>query len=274
MFQVESDLHLEFRLKKDPRSTRSASGIPKLEKFLPRKAGVEYLLLAGDICPVKHYRSLWTEFLQYCSVTFPQTLIVAGNHEYYGGSRDWVDAELRSLVSAHGNVHFLQRAVYTDDRVTVAGCTLWSRTDRPVPMNDYETIVKDGPSGSTITHLDTLAWHTEDRQWLEGVLSASTATVDIVLTHHLPSYRAVAPRYSGDPCNIAFATDLDHLCALVPYWVCGHTHTPRDLTVNTCRVIINPRGYPGETQYRPKTFGAGTVGRHPTSPMLLVGNPR
>ena len=36
--------------------------------------------------------------------------------------------------------------------------------------------------------------------------------------------------------------DNEHLVL----WTHGHVHDPWDYTVNRCRVVCNPRGYPGE----------------------------
>lgn len=259
IFQIESDLHLEFRITKRKFS---------LHKYLIRKKDARFLILAGDTCPVKLYEDTWQTLLQYCSLTFEQTFFVTGNHEYYDSSRDYVDKKLRELSSLHGNVHFLQRDVYrfADNGPILLGCTLWSQTIRPIPrMADYSCIYKDNMTTTTptkreyITHEETLQWHLEDQRWLEETLSVfsqqtlltSVSPDIIVITHHLPSRDLIAARYIGDADNIAFASDLDHLCQMAKVWVCGHTHVPKITYIKGCYVVINPRGYPGETTYRP-----------------------
>lgn len=62
--QIYSDIHLEFY-----------NTFPKINK----KA--KYLILAGDIGRIcdKNYK----EFIDYCSKTWEQTIVILGNHEFY-----------------------------------------------------------------------------------------------------------------------------------------------------------------------------------------------
>lgn len=48
----------------------------------------------------------------------------------------------------------------------------------------------------------------------------------VVVTHHLPSGRSVAPRFAASVLNPAFASDLDHLIEEhePALWIHGHTH--------------------------------------------------
>ena len=68
------------------------------------------------------------------------------------------------------------------------------------------------------------------------------------MTHHLPHWRSIHPKYEGIRSNPSFASDLDHLVRLpVTLWVHGHTHESLDYVSNGTRVVCNPRGYlPGE----------------------------
>jgi hypothetical protein len=66
----------------------------------------------------------------------------------------------------------------------------------------------------------------------------------VVITHHLPSWRSVAPSFMRALSNPAFASDLDHLFEGVDLWIHGHAHTSHDYLAAGCRVVCNPRGYP------------------------------
>jgi Icc-related predicted phosphoesterase len=65
----------------------------------------------------------------------------------------------------------------------------------------------------------------------------------MVITHHGPHPKSVHPRYSGDPLNAAFVSDLTPLVEQADLWIHGHVHDSFDYTVGKCRVVANPRGY-------------------------------
>lgn len=67
----------------------------------------------------------------------------------------------------------------------------------------------------------------------------------MVVTHHAPSLRSVAPEYRTDPVSSAFASDLEDLVTSsgASLWIHGHTHFVVDYRLGKTRVISNPRGY-------------------------------
>ena len=72
----------------------------------------------------------------------------------------------------------------------------------------------------------------------------------IVITHHLPHVKSIAPQYAGNSLNRFFyARGMDqHVeSGLAKLWIHGHTHEPCDYVApGGTRVVCNPRGYPGE----------------------------
>ena len=90
--------------------------------------------------------------------------------------------------------------------------------------------------------------------WLERTVQEG----DVVVTHHLPSRRSVAPQFAGDPLNAFFLCDMERLIlARQPlWWIHGHTHHPFDYQLGQTRVVANPRGYPSEARpdYVPVTL--------------------
>jgi hypothetical protein len=67
----------------------------------------------------------------------------------------------------------------------------------------------------------------------------------VVVTHHLPSFESVAPKYQDSKLSACFASKLDHLMSgeKVQLWIHGHTHDNFDYELNGTRVLCNPRGY-------------------------------
>ena len=68
---------------------------------------------------------------------------------------------------------------------------------------------------------------------------------DVVVTHHLPSERSVAPWFEGDPLNRFFLCGVDDLIQRVApaLWVHGHTHASVYTHVGCTRIVCNPLAY-------------------------------
>jgi Icc-related predicted phosphoesterase len=73
---------------------------------------------------------------------------------------------------------------------------------------------------------------------------------DVVVTHHLPSFRSVPPQFQNSSLNAFFVHDVEN--SIRQYspslWIHGHTHTNFDYTIGKTRVVANPRGYPEENR--------------------------
>jgi hypothetical protein len=103
-------------------------------------------------------------------------------------------------------------------------------------MNDFTAI------------LGFTEWVYDVNQRAQRFLRAIVQPGDIVLTHHLPAQKSVAPQFRGSPLNSFF------LCAQEPLmlvgkpaiWCHGHTHASADYRLGETRVVCNPFGYPGE----------------------------
>jgi predicted phosphodiesterase len=226
---VLSDLHLEI----DPH-------------FVPPVRDAEVTLLVGDIH--KGARAVAWARAQFAG----RVLLVAGNHEFYGGH---LTHTLRDMIDASDDrVRVLERDAVVIDGVRFLGATGWTdfaaRGDRVaaqrealLSMNDYRRI-RTG-DWRRIRPLDAQAISKLTRAWLREKLAEPFAGPTVVLTHHAPSLRCL----SGvpTPLDAAYANDWDDLLRPpVALWVHGHTHDPRDHVVGGVRVVCNPRGYPGE----------------------------
>lgn len=68
----------------------------------------------------------------------------------------------------------------------------------------------------------------------------------VVVTHHCPSLKCIAPEYKGSAVNSSFVSDLDWFIEKHPsikLWACGHVHNRFIFNVGQCLVVANPRGY-------------------------------
>lgn len=244
---VLSDLHVEFQAFEPPPVLHSA----------------DLVVLAGDI-------HNGVEALHWARRNFPRQRIVqvAGNHEFFGACWQVLLAEMRKTAQALG-IHLLENDEVVIDGVQFLGATLWTDFElfaaagRPLQMGaeaakammqrrmiDY-SVIRWRKSGRgvraaerTLAPDDTVRIHRASRRWLADRLAQSFPGTRVVVTHHLPSWRSVAPSFLRAASNAAFASDLDDLFEPVSLWVHGHTHHSFDYRAGTTRVVANPRGYP------------------------------
>lgn len=214
--QYASDLHLEFA---ENKSFIEHGGLEPVGDVLVLAGDVSYL---GD-------RKMWKRpFWDWCAEHFRETVVVPGNHEFYGGfdiGRTMADFEL----VARPNVRYLNnRSVVLGD-TELFFTTLWTKID-PMRlwtvqqgMNDYR-YGKLNVRRFCANDVDEL--HRQCMDWLSGALAASTAEHKVVVTHHCPTVRKEFNNYPGGALNSAFQVDLDAFIETsgVDYWIYGHTH--------------------------------------------------
>jgi predicted phosphohydrolase len=210
------------------------------------------VVLAGDI-------DHGTRGLEWARACFPHQPIVyvAGNHEYYGEAMPKLTDELRERSLSLG-ISFLENDAVELADCRFLGCTLWSDLQLfgPEPwvidavldtMIDYRAI-RVSPQFRRLRPADTIAAHRQSVKWLQQFVG-QPAQRTIVVTHHAPSARSIAPRYAEDPVSAAYASHLDTLVAELgaALWIHGHTHHCVDYPIGSTRILSNQRGYRDET---------------------------
>ena len=236
--RVLSDLHLEF------------SG------WRPPPCDEDVVVLAGDIAEGRAGIAWARKYFRDRPIVY-----VPGNHEYYGRDFDELREGLRESGRTH-DVHVLDGDEVIVDGVRFLGATLW--TDFEISGSDLKSVeaaMRRCQKGMTDFHVirrwggalrpeDTREIHQAQRDWLQRALAGCTsfgegfAGPTVVVTHHAPCARSIAPRFAGDPLNPAFACDVTDLMGpAVQLWIHGHTHNSSDYIERGTRVISNPRGY-------------------------------
>lgn len=230
--QILSDLHLEF-------------GYSCSLKF----DQADLIILAGDT-------HIGTKGIEWVKKYIPtkDVIYLLGNHEYYKGSYPKTLHKIQE-VALGSNIHVLENSYIDINDFRFHGCTLWtdfSIFGSPVEygmlcqerMNDYKRIKKD-PSYSKIRSIDVYHIHQKSMRWLERSLQESTATKNIVITHHAPSLLSVPEQYQNDALTAAYASNLESFILehQPMYWIHGHIHTPIQYNIGNTQIVCNPHGY-------------------------------
>lgn len=248
--QITSDLHIEMYKN------------PQLRQFV-KQTSAKVLFILGDLgIP---YLPSYEKFVKECSDSYEKTFIVAGNHEYYQYKNTipitFYDTNnlITSIIDKYENVYFLNNNDHVlNDKYVLLGTTLWSH----IPPEKFKIVKKGMNDFKQIYFFDEKTGYNEqindkfineinkqNVSWLTNKLHEYKDKKIITLTHHLPSYKMISPKYINHDCTCCFANNLDDLITgQMKYWFSGHTHDNVDLMINGCRCIVNPCGYPAENK--------------------------
>lgn len=230
--RILSDLHLEFSWQQQHSFVRSLDN-----------ENVDVLILAGDICVYNNMIDAMTMLCQQFANS--DVIWVHGNHEFYGSNRQAIVARTQQALTQNKNLHWLDCGSITIKGQRFVGAPMWFRND--VANARYEPLMND-------FHVieGFRSWVYDENLRALNLFYGSVDENDIVITHHLPSPRSIAPRFRSGGLNCFFMCDVDNFIRQrgPKLWIHGHTHDSLDYhiqhngnTVNTTRVICNPRGY-------------------------------
>jgi predicted phosphodiesterase len=228
--RIYSDIHLEYA------------------PFAPPENDADVVVLAGDIAN-------GAAGIEWAKEAFrTPVLYLAGNHEYYEGEFESVQAAMRA--ASGGPVELLDCTQTVIGGARFLGCTLWTdytlapESERATVIGDARKLNPDyqkirfGPRA--FAPEDSIAMCVRQRAWLAAELARPFSGKTVVITHFAPHSRSIAPAFANHRANPAFVLDLGYVMGKAALWIHGHTHTFFDYHVQGTRVICNPRGYPGE----------------------------
>ena len=229
---ILSDLHIEF------------------VEFAPPQTESDVVVLAGDI-------GVGLSGLNWASAYFKNTPVVyvPGNHEYYHHDLTLInDLKASAPDNFHvlnneeviiGGVRFLCSVLWTDFALFGEADRFFSMQKARQTMPDFSVIQSNG---NVFTPEESIRLHEESRVWLTERLEEPFDGKTVVVTHHAPSSKSVAPRFGSDLLTPAFASHLETLmdASQPTLWIHGHMHDSFDYEIYETRVICNPRGYPEE----------------------------
>ena len=168
-----------------------------------------------------------------------------------------VEEWLRGECGKFPNVRFLQKEFVSlpEENCVVVGCTLWTEVgylaakEAQQQMNDYRLIWAGGANPVSVADLNAI--HADHLGWLQGMLQqirvgAPGARI-VVLSHHLPTHRMIAPKFAGNPLNCCFTSStLERLVVKPSAWIFGHSHIRDWKVLDGVLCAINTHGYAGE----------------------------
>jgi predicted phosphodiesterase len=95
---------------------------------------------------------------------------------------------------------------------------------------------------------DAINMHLDSVKFIDSKLDEDFAGKTVIITHHAPSLKSVAPKYKASFLKTYFASNLSYLLGRSDIWIHGHTHVKSDYQIGKTRVICNPRGRPDNEQ--------------------------
>ena len=150
--------------------------------------------------------------------------------------------EIRPNVFSHYN------GIVQFDDTDIIMSTLWSR----IPLeNAYytEQVVSDFRrilyEGELMTFAKFNAEHKRCLTFIKDAVARSKATNKIVVTHYVPSFRMLHPKFQGSKANGAFTVELEDYIvdSNIDYWIYGHSHTNIDAKIGKTQCLSNQLGY-------------------------------
>jgi len=129
------------------------------------------------------------------------------------------------------------------DDIRYIGSTLWSKIyDPKYLVNDKVHIEEFNVHHNNMMYEDNKAYL--KKALLQCKQDGKKA---VVITHHMPSFTLIDPKYKASLYSQCFASDCDDLIMdPVACWIFGHTHAVTNETIHGIPCIANPIGYPGE----------------------------
>ena len=231
-----SDLHLDFHLDGGEEFIRTLD-IPDCDLFV----------IAGDLSQADHWR--WKQNVKEICNKTKQVLYVLGNHCYYSSTITEVDCLAHKLPEEVPNLIVASRAkVLTNKDIECLGemsllaGTMWFQ-DFP-DQDQYKQYLSDF---TYISDIEPEIYRRNTR--FDILLHGIKDEPSIVVSHHMPSYCSVNPKYRASAIN-RFFVGAEFFDAIkdskIKCWIAGHGHDQVSYEIGNTKIVANPLGYPNE----------------------------
>ncbi len=245
--QYASDLHLEF--------AENASYL----KHHPLEVTGDILVLAGDIGYLGDDNYGKHPFWSWASENYRQVIVCMGNHEFYK-YYDIASLEDGYCLEIRPNVHSYYNSIVHIEDTDIVISTLWGC----IPLEEAyytENVISDFRrilyKGELLTSAE---FNNECRKCVDFIrksVADSKARHKIVVTHHVPSFRMLHPKFAGSKANGAFTVELEDYIkdSGIEYWIYGHSHYNIDVQIGGTQCVCNQLGYVFHNEHQ--TFKPG-----------------
>lgn len=233
--QYASDLHLEF--------AENASWL----KHHPIEVVGDILVLAGDIGYLGDENYSRHPFWDWASENYKQVIIALGNHEFYkfydiSTLQNGAKLEIRHNVAAYYN------SVINFEDTDIIVSTLWAKIplqEAAVTENGVSDFRRIVYNGELLTFADFNREHIRCLDFIQQSVANSMANHKIVVTHHVPSFRMLCPKFRSSRINGAFTVELSDYIenSDIGYWIYGHSHYNKDVKIGSTWCLSNQLGY-------------------------------
>jgi len=224
IFQIVSDIHLE----------KNCSNVV-FKKLLFNNASE--LIIAGDLITFNRKNKI-KDFFEVISSEYNNIYYVLGNHEFLYSKHNFNDTinAYYDITTMFKNVHLLNDNFIVNNSLKIYGTTLWTN-----PF-DHNKETKNNERYNIINEL-----HNKSKE-----LILQEDNIDILITHHLPSYTLIDKKYENFTNKHLYASSSDDLIKKCKIFIHGHTHKRHDKIIDNVNVICNP--YVNEKYFKNKTL--------------------
>lgn len=195
------------------------------------------LVVAGDVVTGGEIENYFDTFDMLCQ-KYPHVVFVMGNHDHYDHTIEEAQDIVEEFTHHLPNLYWLQNNRLTLGNHNFIGATLWfNRCQINKWWPDFRFINRDAPE-------QIFQEFEKSRDFLKKNIQKG----DIVITHHLPSMKAIHPRWKNESSNKYFVGDIEDIILKrrPAKWFFGHTHDERNLQIGDTHLLCNARGYPQE----------------------------
>lgn len=260
-YYVTSDIHYDFYKNKNT--------LEEIYKY--NFVDADNLILAGDI---SNSQKEFSEFLKFIITKYKNTYLVLGNHDISVKNRYSNDSKF--FKTSEEKIAYLKKAI-----VFMNNCSSVNK------IHLLDGTIKDGIGGTMgfcdfsyippLSNINTFyynvyawnnfydfnAWNYMDNDPLKILEYYKTSIKNIlkekpkiIITHYFPLQMGVDEKYKNNPSTAYFTFNaLDYLDSVDwdLIWVCGHTHSQRNVRWRNNRgyeitFLCNPMGYPFENK--------------------------
>ena len=197
------------------------------------------------------------DFYNLCKSMGKDCIFVLGNHDYY-----YTDIkETLKFFRERPEIPCLSfdKTVEINGYTFVGGTLFTNFRENTFDFSDksaseiFQKEAQDNISDFLITYFDSKIVTPQDyislfNQTYNNILKYKNKDKVIVVTHFPPHLACLDPYWGNHPLaknlNPYFINDID--IEGFDLWIAGHTHSSVDTTVNGCRLLVNPLGYPNE----------------------------